>query len=373
MIINHVITSIDKSIGGPARSVTQLIKGLLDENKNIIIKLSTLKSPQPIIRDFKEENASINFYNSFQLKKSLLDYEIELFHGNGLWQQPVHQMAKVARKRKIPYIISPRGMLDVWSLNHKWFKKKVARILFQDKDLKHATVLHATSNSEARNIRKLGFKNPIAVIPNGIQLVPIQEYEKSKEKKKILFLSRLIKNKGIEELLQVWSMLDKDLRSNWELIIVGDGDPNYVKKLKSLKKELILKDVFFQGPVYGPEKQDYFKEANLFVLPSYTENFGIAIAEALAYQVPVITTNGAPWEDLQTYNCGWWIDMGVQPLKVALETAMQTSESELVEMGQSGRRLIEEKYSIESTAKQMLELYSWILDKREKPNFVHLV
>ena len=370
MRIDHVISSIDSASGGPSRSVTQLIEGLLRKNEDIHIELNTLKSQQPLLNEFKQKNGIINFYESNQIKKSFHDEKIQIFHGHGLWEMPVHQMAKAARKRKIPYIISPRGMLDVWPLNHKRLKKKLARMLFQDKDLKQAVVLHATSNAEARNIRKLGFKNPIAVIPNGIQLLPIQEHKKSKGKKKILFLSRLIKNKGIEELLQVWGRLDKDLRSNWELIIVGDGDPNYVAKLKQIKTDLNLKKVSFKGPVYGLEKQDYFKDASLFVLPSYTENFGIAIAEALVYQVPVITTKGTPWEDLQTHNCGWWIDIGVQPLKVTLETAMRTSESELVEMGQNGRRLIEENYSIKSVAKQMLELYNWILDKGEKPNFV---
>ncbi len=378
IVINHVISSIDNASGGPSRSVTHLLTNIAQTDSSIHLQLHTTMSSNPIIKRFTEPNIDLNFYKTNWIgglkkyKKGIQKLQPDLFHGHGLWQFPVHHMAKTSHRKSIPYIISPRGMLDTWPINHKRFKKKLARILFQDKDLKHAAVLHATSNSEARNIRKLGFRNAIAVIPNGIQILPIREHKKFKRKKKILFLSRLIKNKGIGELLQVWAMLDKVLKSHWELIIVGEGDPNYVEKLNQIKKDLNLKDVSFKGPVYGPEKQDYFEDASLFVLPSYTENFGIAIAEALAYQVPVITTKGTPWEDLETNHCGWWIDIGVLPLKEALEEAIHTNELDLLKMGQNGRQLIEEKYSIESAAKQMLELYDWILQKGDKPDFVFL-
>ena len=113
-----------------------------------------------------------------------------------------------------------------------------------------------------------------------------------------------------------------------------------------------------------------FREASLFVLPTFSENFGIVIAESLASYTPVITTKGAPWEDLKIHNSGWWIDIGVEPLKEALTIAMQTNENDLFEMGVNGRKLIENKYSMASVAKQMLQLYQWILTKNNKPNFV---
>ena len=108
------------------------------------------------------------------------------------------------------------------------------------------------------------------------------------------------------------------------------------------------------------------------MLPTFSENFGVVIAEALASYTPVITTKGAPWHDLEKYNCGWWIDIGVAPLLNTLKTAMSCSDENIIEMGVNGRKLIEEKYSITSVAKKMLALYSWILKKTTKPNFVYI-
>ena len=125
--------------------------------------------------------------------------------------------------------------------------------------------------------------------------------------------------------------------------------------------------------MFGLEKIKLFREASLFVLPTFSENFGIVIAESLASYTPVITTKGAPWEDLKTNKCGWWIDIGVEPLKKALEQAIGSNDKILIKMGVNGRKLIEDKYSMQSVAEQMLQLYQWILTKDNKPNFVDIL
>ncbi len=380
MNIKHFISSIDNSTGGPARSVTHLIAAMLEDSKHKI-ELYCGESPNPIRKDFEKSPGSIQFckpnrFTGFKgIGKMIGKNNPDLLHGHGLWQMPVHNMAKTARKNKIPYVITPRGMLDKWPLNHKKIKKKIALALFQDKDIKGASVIHATSIIEARNIRELGYINPIAIIPNGINLNHVTDKNRNRSgtKKKILFLSRLIKNKGIEELLNVWSSINFEIKKDWNLIIVGDGDIEYVKKLKRIKNDLEMQDVFFEGAAYGHAKDNYFLEANLFVLPSYTENFGIAIAEALSFKIPVITTKGTPWEELNTTLGGWCIEIGVEPLKAALEKALQTPPETLLLMGQNGRKLVEEKYSIDAVSKQMLELYTWILKKGQKPDFVNII
>lgn len=382
MEINHVIHSIDKSTGGPARSATHLIQTMLDNNPKLKVELNTNKSETPIQDKFKSRQGVINFHEfgfirfSKFLKQKLENSSIDILHGHGLWQYPVHQMAKLARKRNIPYIISPRGMLEPWSLTQGKLKKQLALKLFQRKDLENAACIHATAQMEVESIRQLGFKNPIAMIPNGVNLdeFPSKIPDKTKTTKKILFLSRIHVKKGIENLIDAWKFIDPKIKENWQIEIVGNGDEAYIKKLKEkIIFGKISNQIIIKKPVFGKVKINLFREANLFILPTFSENFGIVIAEALASYTPVITTKGTPWEDLEKTNCGWWIDIGVKPLQKALEEALTKTDEQINTMGRNGRALIEDKYSMNSVAKQMLSLYDWIISNKEKPKFIDIL
>ena len=382
MKVNHTISSIDKSTGGPARSVTHLLSSMMDENASLKIELETIESNNPIISKFNKSNSSIRFHSSNKigysksLKQQLLKSDVQLFHGHGLWQASVHQMAKISFSRNIPYIITPRGMLEPWSLTQGRLKKKIALKLFQFNDLKNATCIHATAAMELESIRNLGFKNPIAMIPNGINIseFPVKRPEKSTKPKKILFLSRIHPKKGIENLIEAWKLIPLKNRANWKIVVVGNGDETYIQCLENkIVSENLCEQIEIKKPVFGTDKIKLYREASLFVLPTFSENFGIVIAEALASYTPVITTKGAPWEELNTNNAGWWIDIGIKPLKIALEDAIGVSDKTLAEMGINGRKLIEDKYSMVSVGKQMIELYDWILDNTDKPSFVHLI
>ena len=267
-------------------------------------------------------------------------------------------------------------MLEPWSLSQSKYKKKLALFFFQKKDLQNASCIHATAPMEVESIRALGFKNPVAMIPNGINIseFPLHMPEKSKKPRKILFLSRIHVKKGIENLINAWKLLNSSFKESWVVEIVGNGDENYIQSLKELIiKEGLSSEILIKSPVFGVEKIKLFREASLFVLPTFSENFGIVIAESLASYTPVITTKGTPWEDLEKNNCGWWIGVGVEPLKKALEQAIGSSDKTLMKMGVNGRKLIEDKYSMASVAQQMLQLYQWILTKDNKPNFVDIL
>ncbi len=379
--IDHIVNSIDITTGGPARSVTYLVKCLSKANSQLTIGLHTGKSSKPITSSFDTKSINLKFYDYHRfglfkhLGTELTEKQTDLLHGHGLWQLPVHQMASFAQKHQVPYIITPRGMLEPWSLNQSKLKKKIALRLFQNKDLRLASCIHATAKSEADNVRALGYKNPIATIPNGINLEEFPLYEKQiSKKRKVLFLSRIHVKKGIELLIEAWKELDILITKDWEVEIVGNGDETYIDSLKSLISSLKLEEsITISKPVFGEEKLKKYKESNLFVLPSYSENFGIVVAEALASKVPVITTKGTPWEELNTYSCGQWIDIGKDPLKNALKEMLTTPQNQLQEMGNNGRELIEKTYSMEAVAEQMLQLYQWLLTKNDKPEFVDVL
>ncbi len=373
MKITHCIASIDKNAGGPSTYMKDLIEGL---NGSITQNLISFDSPNNINIDAEINillsNAKKHLFSSEAINFNLKAVETDLFHGNGLWQIVVHAMADRAQKRNIPYIISTHGMLEPWSLKQSKFKKKIALKLFQYNDLEKANCLHATAKQEARGIREFGLRNPIAVIPNGINT--IEYFCKTKNPpKKILFLSRIVKNKGLTELIEACSEIPTNLIKDWQIEIVGNGDCEYIHYLNNLIIEKgLVKNITIKPALYNSDKIAAYQEASIFVLPTYSENFGIVIAEALACGTPVITTKGTPWEDLELYNCGWWINNTVDILKDTLTRAMNMNEAQLQEMGLNGRKLIEEKYSIESVAKKFILLYEWVLKGGEKPDFVYL-
>ena len=376
--ICHVISSIDKNYGGSAAFV-QLLSNELVKYKEVSIVTNKSNCPLDINSRVQIFMASSSFRilqgYSDELKSILNCIETDLFHGNGLWQFPVHFMAQVARKKNIPYIISPHGMLEPWALNAGKLKKKMALWSYQNKDLAFATCIHATASKEAENIRSLGVENPIAVIPNGIDLsefpIPIKKQENSKNT--VLFLSRIHPSKGIELLIKAWEYLPVSLRNEWQIKIAGNGETEYIASLQQLISiKRLGNEIYIVGPQYNMDKLKLYQEADLFVLPSYSENFGIVVAEALACCIPVITTKATPWEELNTYNAGWWIEIGIESLAATMLQAIQMNNNERKQMGQNGRQLIAENYSIELVTRKMVELYDWSLEKAKKPSFIHL-
>lgn len=375
----NVISSISARSGGTS-TYMQLLLNAIDNNcvaQNLVCFNSSdnLNINNEVKKVFVNKN-KLSFFYSKPFVSAISNVNVDLFHGNGLWEFPVHAMSKLARQNAVPYVISTHGMLEPWALSQGKFKKQVALQLFQYKDLQQATCLHATAPMEVKSIRALGLKNPVAMIPNGINVnqFPVAIPVKATQPKRMLFLSRIHVKKGIENLIEAWQLADNKLKQDWVIDIYGNGEPEYIKSLKTKIKAANLEhQITIKPPVFDDQKTKVFREASVFVLPTFSENFGIVVAEALASYTPVITTKGAPWEELNTTNCGQWIGIGVAPLVDALNSMMAKSPEDLQQMGVNGRQLIEQKYSMQAVAKQMLALYDWILNKAETPDFIDIV
>lgn len=295
-----------------------------------------------------------------------------MIHSHGLWAPANHWASRAAYRNRIPLVIHPRGMLEPWALGHKAWKKRIGMGLFQRRDLDIADVFIATSLQEYENIRRLGLHQPVALIPNGVRLMPTycavrRPAEQSERVRTALFLSRVHPVKGLLNLLQAWAELSP---RGWRLRIAGPDEGGHLAEVTALARRLgIAESIDYVGEIDGARKSDAYRDADLFVLPTFSENFGVVVAEALAHEVPVITTRGAPWADLVAYRCGWWIDIGIDPLVEALRAAMELGDDERRAMGIRGREYVR-RYDWDLVAQATVSLYSWILGRGPRPECV---
>jgi glycosyltransferase involved in cell wall biosynthesis len=307
-------------------------------------------------------NFLIELFAQYRFMQTLCSQgQIDLLHLHGMWSPFLAVAALVARMRRITLVISPHGCLEPWALGYKHRKKWLALKTYQNAILRSSSLLIATAEQELESIRRLGLRQAVAIIPNGVDVgAPPHREAGRKTLKTILFLSRVHPKKGLHDLIEAWALVR---RPGWRIVIAGNEEEGCRAKLEALIRGKELEaDFEFVGFVDGARKQACFDAADLFVLPTYSENFGIAVAEALANELPVITTTGAPWRDLLAHRCGWWVAPGVQGISGALIAALNCEPEELKEMGRRGRQLVIDKFSWEKIGTSALEVSEWLLD-----------
>jgi glycosyltransferase involved in cell wall biosynthesis len=292
---------------------------------------------------------------------------VDVVHNHSLWSMVNVAAGWVVPGKRAKLVVSPRGTLSTWALSRS---NRMKRLLWplQRRVLAKADLIHATSKAELADIRALGFTAPVAVIPNGIDLPDLKAEMAfgSPILRTLLFLGRIHPTKCVDRLLQVWKTL-QDHHAGWQLMIVGGGDPKYVDRIVALAASLGLKRVEFVGPLYGAEKTRAYRAAELFALPSHSENFGMAVAEALAHGCPAIVSKGAPWAGLEVEGCGWWVKHDVESLTQTLDTAMSQPAARLACMGRKGRDWMERDFAWKSVAQRMDAAYHWIVHGGDLP------
>jgi glycosyltransferase involved in cell wall biosynthesis len=185
-----------------------------------------------------------------------------------------------------------------------------------------------------------------------------------------LYLSRLHPKKRLDLLIRSWAKLASDF-PDWRLVIAGAGEQMYIDECRQITDQLgISEKCLWLGHVNELQKSWLFVHAHCYVLPSYSENFGNTVAEALAHKTPVITTCYTPWAELPKHQCGWLIDNSEDQLLYALEEAMNISPAIRLAMGNNGAALVRSRYSLELVSKDILEVYEWLLNGRTKPDCV---
>jgi len=384
--IVQIVPSLREEAAGPSYSVRRLAEALA-ENGNLAHLVSigepgTRRTGPLSERTFAQTGRSVPILHRLRMSKDMRDWLTDsargdpVFHVHGLWLMPNVYPGLLARSRNLTLIHAPRGMLGPGALKFSSGKKKVFAALIQNRALQAVTCFHATSTKEVEDIRAYGLKAPVALIPNGIDVlddVPASPVAPGEEpaRRTLLYLGRVHPKKGLDRLVAAWSSVEQRF-SDWQLRIVGPSEIGYGDQLRKQVHHAGLERVEFNDGLFGDEKVQAYRDADVFVLPTLDENFGMVVAESLANGTPVISTKGAPWEGLVTHGCGWWIDHGVEQLAATLAEAMALPRAELKRMGARGRDWMIRDFSWARIAADMEELYRWCGTKSDPPAFVSL-
>ena len=318
-----------------------------------------------------------------KMRKALIEQSPSLIHTHGLWTQASITAYRFATSHRIPYLVSPHGMLDEWALNRSRLKKRVAVRLFENRHLKNASCLHALCHSEAQSFRNYGIKGPVAVVPNGVDLPEnIPDNNLRDGRKTLLFLGRIHPKKGLANAIQAFAKAG--ITKDWQFVIAGWDQNQHLHELKQLCSEQKIstreipldqflaeedaaEDILFVGPAFNEQKSQLLRRADTFILPSFSEGMPMSVLEAWSYRLPVIMTRHCNLPEGFDASAAVETGTDVKEITTALLEFVDRGKDAQAEMGLSGRRLVEEHFTWTKIAADMIEVYKWILGEETRP------
>lgn len=289
-----------------------------------------------------------------------------VLHLHGLWKLASQACLRVSEQTGVPRVISPRGMLDTWALQQSSGRKRLAGLFYENANLRGAHCLHALNPAELRQIRDFGLRRPVAVVPNGVDIPELRDRAPPRPgpaegKRVILFLSRVHPKKGLLPLVDAWSRCAKRF-PEWLLAIAGPDDGGHAAEVDArIRSAGVEEQTALVGPQYGEQKAAWLHCAELFVLPSLSEGFPMAVLEAMAYQLPVLMTPQCNFPEAA--QCGAALNVAPEAgvLAEALQNLLAMSDGERAELGKRGKTLVQHSYSWDRIAETMIEVYEWLL------------
>ncbi len=380
--IAHVQGIFSPEHGGPTFSLANYCRGQVARGHQVSLRVlegyphssPALRLEPPVDMGVDRVDRPARLGGSAAMRARLrADPTPEIYHLHGVWLRAMHYGAEEARRRGRPYVVELMGAYERYARLQKGLQKRVARWWFQDALLHQASCLHVNSEKEARELRELGFRVPIAVIPVGTDLGDANDdggprpstdtppHPAITEKRFVLYLARIHRNKGIELLINAWANVEKEF-PDYRLVIAGSGTEEYVQACQRMIERGGLADsCLWLGQVSEEGKKWLYRHAECYVLPSYSENFGNTVAEALAAGTPVIITPNTVWTHLPREGCGWLSQTTDDSLTTTLTEALRTDPAQRQSMGRRGRQLIEDRYSSDKVIDQIDRLYRWLL------------
>jgi glycosyltransferase involved in cell wall biosynthesis len=378
MRVIHVVPSVDDEASGPSYSVVRLCESLIETGANARVAALELRPrtrSAPYLTTFPLGMGPRRLGRSPEMHRWLVEEvtycRAAVIHNHSLWMMPNVYPGKVCRRYpNCRLVVSPHGTLSSWALGFHGLRKKYFWRLLQGPAVRDAACFHATSDSEYGDIRQVGITQPICILPNGIDVPPLLKPPRSK-RRRLLFFGRIHPVKGVTTLLRAWKAIQDRFR-DWELHVVGPDDNGHLADVRALVVGLQLDRLVLSGPLYGPNKLNAYRAADLFVLPTHSDNFAMTVAEALAAGTPAVVTVAAPWSRLMRQGAGWSIDVGLDPLVACLEEALSSTPAQLSQMGQAGRRWMQSEFAWRTIAAQYVITYQWLLEGGSTPAWVRV-
>lgn len=393
MKVVQIVPHVGEESSGPSYSVPMLCHGLAECGVKTQLcflgrMLERLKHENYTAISYPQRD-KFNLGWSPEMLKGLREacQTADIIHNNSLWMMPNVYSAWAVKGTRCKLVVAPRGTLAAWSLKKGWLKKKIFGWLLQNQVLRRADMFHATSEKEYEEIRAAGYKQPVAIVPIGMEVpegtkgLGIRDWGLEgvgSRLRRVAFFGRLHKVKAVDRLVRAWELLNRTIEQsnnrtilNWELVIAGPdcGARGELEQYISARK---IPRVRFVGEINGSDKYEFLSSAALYVLPSFTENFGVTVAEALACGTPAIASTGTPWQGVQDNQCGWWVENTPEVLEETLREAMSLSDDERAAMGESGKEWIRRDFSWEGVGAKMKAAYEWLLYGGERPKYVKI-
>lgn len=384
-MIAHLIPYLARDFGGQVFAMAAMADGLAKQGETVGVfsvhrpaEGQPVQQAAPVATSLCRDASWGALRHSRQLWSALRSAEPRLIHSHGLWTDVNRCAAVMARQKGIPHVLGACGMLDPAALKRSAWKKQLVGAWFQHDALRHASCLLANSEQEYQDMRRFGLRNPVAIVPNPVPgpgssttgLTPGKS-PSAGDRKTVLFLGRIHPVKGLSRLVEAWSRLST-AHPDWQLVLAGPDEGGHRAVIESQITRLGCgTSVQFTGPLDPPAKWAALHAADLFVMPSDFENFGLSIVEAMMASLPVITTTGTPWKALAEKAVGWWVDPNASSLELALAEAMNLSDGIREEMGRRGSKLAS-NFSPENVTTQLLDLYRWLQGAATRPDFVQI-
>jgi len=389
MKVGFLVGSVSREAGGLFQSVRGLAKAVASANTTAsVFGISDEKSAvdslqwQPLsVRTFQPRFLAWGYSN--QLVPALLGADLDILSTHGLWKYCSVASQRWHRRTGRPYIVHPEGMLESWALRNARWKKRIAALLYEDTHLRDAACLRALCEAEAQSIRVYGMRNPVCIIPNGVDLpelvessalevesLPFQKFAQGR--KVLLYLGRLHPKKNVANLVRAWKQTLESHPSaakNWILAIAGWGKSAYEQKLQDLAAG---PSVVFVGAQFGAEKNACYRACDAFILPSLSEGLPMAVLEAWAHAKPVLMTPECNLAEGFAAGAALQIGTTSEQIAAGLKQLAEMSDDDRRAMGACGRTLVATKFSWPQIGEQMRSVYDWVLGNGPRPQTVRL-